>query len=118
MKNAEAILSLLVVAAAAYPSTGPYERVSRIFDRDGDSYINWPSYDQLPLNSSYPTKAAWGVWGADDQLGALNHITNDTILTASQSIQDGQAFLLNLRLDLPDPPSNAARKPLSHLYMP
>ncbi|KAI0515278.1 hypothetical protein F5B22DRAFT_195500 [Xylaria bambusicola] len=117
MKNAGAVLSL-AVAAAAYPSMGPYERVSRIFDRSVDLYADWPSYDQLPLNSSYPTKAAWGVWGADDQLGALNHITNDTILAASQTIQDGLAFPLNLRLDVPDPPSNAARKPLSHLYMP
>ncbi|KAI1369229.1 hypothetical protein F5Y08DRAFT_148135 [Xylaria arbuscula] len=119
MKKTEVVLSLLllVVEATAYPSTGSYQRVSRAFDRNVELYANWPSYDELPLNSSYPTKAAWGVWGADDQLGALNHLTNDTILTASQTIQDGQAFPLNLRLDVPDPPSNAARKPLSHLYV-
>ncbi|KAJ3555449.1 hypothetical protein NPX13_g10354 [Xylaria arbuscula] len=118
MKKTEIFLSLLlVVEATAYPGTGSYQRVSRAFDRNVELYANWPSYDELPLNSSYPTKAAWGVWGADDQLGALNHLTNDTILTASQTIQDGQAFPLNLRLDVPDPPSNAARKPLSHLYV-
>lgn len=59
-----------------------------------DMYANWPSYSQLPLNSSFPTKAAWGVWGADDELGALNHITNATILAASSEIQLGRTFNL------------------------
>lgn len=35
--------------------------VSRQFD-PSNVYANWPSYDQLPLDPSYPTKAAWGVW--------------------------------------------------------
>lgn len=118
MKKSGIVLSLSVAVATAYPSTrGSYQRVSRAFDRNADLHANWPSYDQLPLNSSYPTKAAWGVWGTDDELGALNHITNDTILAASQTIQEGRAFPLNLRLDVPDPPSNAARKPLNHLYL-
>jgi hypothetical protein len=33
---------------------------SREFDSE-DVYANWPSYEQLPLDPSYPTKAAWGV---------------------------------------------------------
>ncbi|KAI1429980.1 hypothetical protein F5Y12DRAFT_724092 [Xylaria sp. FL1777] len=118
MKNFEIILSWLVVVAVAYPSPASYKRIERRFDRDVDLYANWPSYDELPLNASYPTKAAWGVWGAEDELGALNHITNDTILAAAQTIQEGRAFPLNLRLDVPNPPSNAARKPLNHLFLP
>ena len=27
-----------------------------------DPYKGWPSYADLPLDPSYPTKAAWGVW--------------------------------------------------------
>ncbi|KAJ8130590.1 hypothetical protein O1611_g3039 [Lasiodiplodia mahajangana] len=104
--------------AAALPSVRSSKRVERNFIRDVDLYANWPSYDQLPLDPSYPTKAAWGVWGADDELGALNHITKDTILAASQTIQEGRAFPLNLRLDIPDPPANPARKPLNHLFLP
>ncbi|KAI1356297.1 hypothetical protein F5Y01DRAFT_75014 [Xylaria sp. FL0043] len=118
MKVAGIILSLLVAAAAAHPSARSYSRVERSFERDIDLYANWPSYDELPLNASYPTKAAWGVWGADDELGALNHITNETILAASQTIREGRAFPLNLRLDIPDPPANKARKPINHLYLP
>ncbi|KAJ2997858.1 hypothetical protein NUW58_g513 [Xylaria curta] len=109
--------SFLLSAVVAYPSSRP-SKVERRFNPDVDLYANWPSYDDLPLNSSYPTRAAWGVWGADDELGALNHITKDTIMSASQTIQEGRAFPLNLRLDSPDPPTNAARKPLNHLFLP
>ncbi|KAI8944680.1 hypothetical protein F4801DRAFT_599402 [Xylaria longipes] len=118
MRTAEVILSSLLSAAAAYPSPWFGKRVERRFDPNVDLYANWPSYDELPLNSSYPTKAAWGVWGTDDELGALNHITKDTIMAASQTIQEGRAIPLNLRLDVPDPPANVARKPLNHLFLP
>ncbi|KAJ7737418.1 hypothetical protein DFH07DRAFT_707421, partial [Mycena maculata] len=57
-------------------------------------YANWPSYAQLPLIPSFPTKAAWGVWGDTDQFGALNHITNATILASKEEIQTGRAFNL------------------------
>jgi hypothetical protein len=48
----------------AHPHSSPIKPrivVSRQFGA-GDVYANWPSYDQLPLDASYPTKAAWGVW--------------------------------------------------------
>jgi hypothetical protein len=57
-----------------------------------------------------------GSLGADDQLGALNHITNETILSASTEIKLGLAIPLNLQLDMPGPPQNPARKPLQHLF--
>ena len=81
-------------------------------------YANWPSYADLPLDVSYPTKAAWDVWGANDSLGALNHITPSTIKAATQEIQLGQTFNLNLELHKIVNPINAARKPLTHLFQP
>jgi hypothetical protein len=51
----------LVTAHPHSPATKPRILISRKFDV-GDVYSNWPSYDQLPLDPSYPTKAAWGVW--------------------------------------------------------
>jgi len=107
--------STVALAAAA-----PHPRVlaARVFDRETDLYANWPSYDQLPLHKSFPTKAAWGVWGSDDEHGALNHITNATILAAAAEVQDGLAIPLNLRLDIPDPPPNPNRKPLQHWFQP
>ncbi len=81
-------------------------------------YANWPSYDDLPLDSSHPTKAAWGVWGPNDTTGALNHITPNTILSAKSEIQQGRLFNLNLQLATPFEPINPNRKPLIHLYQP
>lgn len=91
---------------------------ARRFVREIDLYANWPTYDQLPLNPCFPTKAAWGVWGEDDEYGALNHITNATVLAAASEIKQGMAIPLNLQLDTPDPPPNPNRKPLQHLFQP
>jgi hypothetical protein len=85
MKTYIIIFSLLSVAAA-YPRTRSSTCVERKFDPNVDLYANWPPYDALPLDPSYPTKAAWGVWGAEDEHGALNHITKETVLAASQTI--------------------------------
>ncbi|KAF2120359.1 hypothetical protein BDV96DRAFT_595903 [Lophiotrema nucula] len=91
--------------------------VSRQYDTS-NPYANWPSYADLPLDSSYPTKAAWGVWGADDVHGALNHITNDTRRQAASEIQTGKAFNLNLELSFMPRPINGERRPLVHLFQP
>ena len=58
---AVASLPFLVTAHPHSPPIKPRILVSRDFDA-GDVYANWPTYDQLPLDASYPTKAAWGVW--------------------------------------------------------
>ncbi|KAL5412105.1 hypothetical protein PMIN04_009988 [Paraphaeosphaeria minitans] len=84
----------------------------------GDPYANWPSYADLPLNASYPSKAAWGVWGNDDVHGSLNHITNATRKKSAEEIQTGQAFNLNLELSFFPQPANIERKPLVHLFQP
>ncbi|KAE9384397.1 hypothetical protein BT96DRAFT_892486 [Gymnopus androsaceus JB14] len=81
-------------------------------------YANWPTYDQLPLHPSFPTKAAWGVWGTDDEFGALNHITHDTIRAAKVEIQYGLAINLNLELDSPNPPLNPTRPAMIHAFVP
>jgi len=105
-----------VVAATAVPH--PRILASRNLDASKDPYKDWPTYEELPLHPSFPTKAAWGVWGADDDHGALNHITPETIRHAASEIQLGLAFSLNLQLDLPGPPPNPNRKPLTHLFQP
>ncbi|KAI0149488.1 putative cyclase-domain-containing protein [Xylariaceae sp. FL1272] len=112
----------LLSMAAGLPSQNLHRRIERRFDAKYDLYANWPSYDELPLNKSYPTKAAWGVWGAKDEHGALNHITPKTI-AASRTIREGRAFHLNMRLDDPnpdslDPPANKDRKSLQHSFLP
>jgi hypothetical protein len=92
--------------------------VARSYDPSRDLYKNWPSYEQLPLHSSFPTKAAWGVWGTNDELGALNHITHETIRYATSEIKEGIAIPINLELSVPDPPPNPERRPMTHLFQP
>ncbi|KAK7438382.1 hypothetical protein VKT23_017994 [Stygiomarasmius scandens] len=108
-------LSVLEVVKGT-PIPNPKILVARDFNMS-DMYANWPSYDQLPLHPSFPTKAAWGVWGAEDELGALNHITPDTIKAAFAEVQEGIAISLNLNLDVPHPPLLPTRTPLVHTFL-
>jgi hypothetical protein len=121
-------VSLLLGLAAAHPSRAahasdaftPRQRTnitSRKFDR-ANPYVNWPSFSQLPLDSSYPTGAAWGVWGADDVYGALNHINATTITAASKEIKIGRTIPLNLEVGRFINPIVPSRKPLQHLFQP
>lgn len=114
------ILAASTITALALPSSQRNHN-KELSSRQADPstfYATWPSYDQLPLDLSYPTKAAWGIWGASDSAGALNHITPSTILSAKNEIQQGQSFNLNLQLAVPFEPINPNRKPLVHLYQP
>ncbi|KAK7038542.1 hypothetical protein R3P38DRAFT_547227 [Favolaschia claudopus] len=117
--NAFIALAVIVTAVVTHarPTPHPLTLVSRTFN-DSDIYANWPTYDELPLHPSFPTRAAWGVWGDNDQLGALNHIRNTTILAAKNEIQLGRAINLNLELSMPDPPLNPVRRPLIHAIQP
>ncbi|KAF7725047.1 hypothetical protein EC973_000454 [Apophysomyces ossiformis] len=62
-----------------------------------------PTYDQLPINSKYPSHSAWGIWGEDDNFGALNKITEETTAKAIQCVKKGQVFALNWELEKPHP---------------
>ncbi|KAJ7193468.1 hypothetical protein GGX14DRAFT_588782 [Mycena pura] len=108
---------LVVASTDARPTPHPLDLVARAFDAR-NRYANFPTYDQLPLHPSFPTKAAWGVWGASDEFGALNHITRATRLAARSEIQTGRAISLNLAIAVPDPPIDPQRPPLIHAIQP
>ncbi len=57
---------------------------------------------------------AWGLWGAEDQLGTINHLTPDRVLAARESILTGEIVTLNLPLTAFDPPIIAHRGALEH----
>ncbi|KAF7341142.1 hypothetical protein MVEN_01848900 [Mycena venus] len=120
MKTLTALALIAAVLTDARPVPHPLTLVSRAVN-DSDFYANWPTYDQLPLHPSFPTKAAWGVWVRVcrlELLGSLNHIRNVTILAAKSEIQLGRAFNLNLELSMPNPPLNTNRRPLIHAIQP
>lgn len=42
-----------------------------------------PSYDELPIDSKYPPKTAWGIWGEEDNYGTLNLLTEERVANVS-----------------------------------
>ena len=56
-----------------------------------------PRYHELPDGS------AWGVFGADDQLGCLNLLTAERTAAAAALVRTGQLFSMNAPLDWPSP---------------
>jgi len=47
--------------------------------------------DELPSN--------WGRWGDDDELGALNFLTEDEVLKGVQAVEHGKTFTLGAPID-------------------
>jgi len=64
-----------------------------------------PPFADLPLDKNGPPKNAWGLYGKDDELGALNLITPDTVKAAAQEIRTGERVSLDWYLNLPTFPS-------------
>lgn len=66
-----------------------------------------PPFASLPLNPNHPPHSAWAVWGANDELGTLNHLTNDVVVTAArEEIRTGARVGLNWSLQqMRKPPS-------------
>lgn len=63
-----------------------------------------PSFAKLPARPGNPARSAWGLWGDDDELGCLNLLTPERIVSAARLVQKGAVFPLNLRIDQPEPP--------------
>ena len=76
--------------------------------------VSFPSYAQLKDRSGRVRGTAWGVFGANDQLGTLNHLTPQRVRDAARLIELGQRINLNLRLTAFDPPLIAHRGQLHH----
>ena len=49
-----------------------------------------PSLSDLPLRKDDPPFSAWGLYGDDDQLGALNRLTDELVKEVARAeIQSG-----------------------------
>ncbi|KAK7036016.1 Serine/threonine protein kinase PRP4 [Favolaschia claudopus] len=63
-----------------------------------------PSYDLLPAFKNFPG-CAWGVWGAEDQLGTVNLLTDEVVKAAArENIKIGKSVSLNWPLNFPEKP--------------
>lgn len=63
-----------------------------------------PTYAQLLARTDAPAGSAWGVFGADDEVGTLNFITPDITRAAAALVRRGAVFNLDHRLDAFEPP--------------
>lgn len=72
-----------------------------------------PPFSSLPLRRGDPPFSAWGLYGLDDELGALNLLTEERVLEAAKEIKIGRRVGLNLPLTVPHPPSHN-RLPFKH----
>ena len=53
-----------------------------------------PRFSDLPLRRDDPPYSAWGLYGEDDQLGALNRLPDELVRkNAREEIQSGIRFI-------------------------
>lgn len=64
-----------------------------------------PPFDELPLDKDGPPGNAWGLYGPNDELGALNMLTPETVVAAAQEIKTGERVSLDWHLNKPSRPS-------------
>jgi kynurenine formamidase len=74
-----------------------------------------PTYRQLcERDDGSPPGTSWGLWGADDQLGALNLMTPARVVAAARLVRRGSVFALGWALENPSPPL-FGRGPIEHV---
>ena len=61
----------------------------------------FPKYSELKRPDDSGLPLAWGVWGADDQVGTVNNITEATVREAAKLVKRGVRFNLDLPLHVP-----------------
>eukprot|EP01037_Dinobryon_pediforme_P006670 gene6670-6740_t len=57
--------------------------------------------DRNAIDAAAKALSNWGRWGADDQIGTLNHVTPGDIVAAGKLIRKGKVFALGLSLKEP-----------------
>jgi kynurenine formamidase len=69
-----------------------------------DAVPGVPPFAELPQIQSLGMAHAWGVFGEEDELGTINHLTPARVRAAATLVLDGTVVNLALPLSLPDPP--------------
>lgn len=80
---------------------------------DGPTH-DLPAFDELPEIPGLGIRHAWDVYGPDDALGTMNHITPARVASAAASVSTGEVISLDLPLNLPNPPF-FGRQPYEHV---
>lgn len=53
-----------------------------------------PSFSELPLREGDPKASAWGLWGAEDELGTLNLLNSSLVKAATADVVTGETVPL------------------------
>jgi kynurenine formamidase len=72
-----------------------------------------PSYSELLKRTDAPAGSAWGLFGPDDQLGSINHMTPERVLAALKLVKRGETFSLDYPIN--HFPPNTFRKLATHV---
>lgn len=73
-----------------------------------------PAYSELG-GDGVPAGAGWGVFGAEDELGTLNFITENVTRDAARLVRSGKTFVLGLPQNGFEPPITESRKNPIHV---
>jgi kynurenine formamidase len=65
--------------------------------------LNRREHDRVSVEELAARYSTWGKWGPDDEFGAANHITAETVRAAAALVRRGVVFDLALPLDLTGP---------------
>ncbi|KAG6816731.1 hypothetical protein H0H87_003428 [Tephrocybe sp. NHM501043] len=80
-------------------------------DKTGATGPKLPAYKDLPAFHNLPG-CAWGIWGAEDQLGTINLLTEEVVQRAAkEEITTGVAISLNWPLNFPEKPMYKRKTP-------
>ncbi len=60
-----------------------------------------PRYKDLDRPDENGLPLAWGLWGKDDEIGTLNHLSDAVVRDAVALVKQGKRFGLNLPLHVP-----------------
>jgi kynurenine formamidase len=76
---------------------------------------DWPTPTKQRMDEIFEAAKNWGRWGADDQVGSLNLITNDVRRAAAQSVRQGRT--ISCSLDIPVDPAPDNPHPALHMMV-
>ncbi len=62
-----------------------------------------PTYAELQARQDGPPGSSWGLFGADDEIGALNLVGPDEVVAASRLVRKGAVFSLDYPVNVFEP---------------
>ena len=77
-----------------------------------------PNFDELPRIDGLGLRHAWGVFGADDELGTVNLLSAERVRAAAQLVRDGTVVNLVVPLSAIDPPLFGRTAPIHTIFTP